>query len=322
MHALRSVLNGGLVCVCMLVRSAVAQQEQAAVHPPATQPASAVGDRPQRILFRDDFEGGDLGQWDERNGTARLDRDDPHGGRQCLAVPMQRGKDHGGSLIKWFMPGADRVYARFYVRFSKDYQYPHHFVTLMGAPPQDRWRPFGKAGLKPDGSYFSSGMEPWFAWGRNAPPGELSFYSYFPDMEIDRKMNKYWGNGFFPPGPGRGAAAGRGKVMPALDRWQCWEFMIQANSTAEAADGEQAMWLDGKLVARFTEIRWRTSPTTRVNTFWLQHYGYDDSDPTREYSRQRQTVWFDDVVIATEYIGPARRSLPGTAAASGPGDPR
>lgn len=271
--------------------------------PAGTQPAA----RPA-VLFADDFEGRDLARWDERKEPVELSRDRPHGGRQCLAMPMHRGKDHGGHLIKWFMPGADRVHVRFYVRFSRDYQYAHHFVTLMGAPRNDRWRPFGKAGLKPDGTYFSTGMEPWFAWGRNPPPGELSFYSYFPDMEIDAKMNKYWGNGFFPPGPGRGQAAGKSKVVPALDRWQCWEFMIQANTAPDRADGEQAMWLDGRLVGRFTGIRWRTDPAVKINILWLLHYGYDDSDPTRQYWKDTQTVWFDDVIVATGYIGPARLS--------------
>ena len=266
---------------------------------PTTQPT-----RPAKVFFREDFEGGDLSAWDDRGGTVAITTDRPFHGRHCLAVPMHRGKDEGGSLIKWFMPGADQVYARFYVRFSSNYQYNHHFVTLMGNPPNDRWRAFGKAGLKPDGTYFNTGMEPWFAWGKNPSPGELNFYSYYPDMEIDRKMNKYWGNGFFPPGPTKGEAAGQGRVIPALDKWQCWEFMLKANSAPDKKDGEQAMWLDGKLIGRFTGIRWRTSLTTKVNTFWLQHYGYDSSDPTREYTKDEQTVWFDDIVVASEYIGP------------------
>ena len=72
---------------------------------------------------------------------------------------------------------------------------------------------------------------------------------------------------------------------------------------AQLADGRQAMWLDGKLVAEFTGIRWRSDPELKINCFWLQHYGYDDSDPTKGTHKEKQTVWFDDVVVATEYIG-------------------
>jgi hypothetical protein len=255
------------------------------------------------VLFADDFESGDLSKWDDKSGTLAVTDVRPNSGAKCAAAPMEKGKTHGGEAKKWFLPGADRVYARTYVRFSPDYQYAHHFLTLLASPRNDKWRPFGKAGRKPDGSYFNTGMEPWFAWGKNPPPGELNFYAYFMDMEVDAKMNKYWGNGFFPPGPGKGQPASDGRVLPKLDTWQCWEFMVQANTPGKA-DGRQTMWLDGKLVGDFANIRWRDDANVKVNCFWLQHYGYDESDPTRQFHKQRQTVWFDDVVVATEYIGP------------------
>ena len=151
-------------------------------------------------------------------------------------------------------------------------------------------------------------MEPWFAWGKNPSPGELNFYSYFIDMQPDPKMpGKSWGNSFFPPGPGRGKAASPNRVIPALDKWQCWEFMLQANTAPDKADGKQAMWLDGKLVGEFTGIHWRNDTGLKVNCFWMEHYGYDQGDPTKQYWKDSQAVWFDDVVVAREYIGPINR---------------
>ena len=47
------------------------------------------------------------------------------------------------------------------------------------------------------------------------------------------------------------------RVLPALDKWQCWEFMIQANTDLDIADGKQAMWIDGKPIGEFNGIRWR-----------------------------------------------------------------
>ena len=232
--------------------------------------------------------------------------DIPHSGMRCVEIPIHRGRDTGGHLIKWFLPGADRVYVRFYVKFSRDYRYNHHFVTLLASPPDNRWAPFGKAGLKPDGTYFSSGMEPWFAWGKNPPPGEVNLYSYYPDMDADPKMNKYWGNGFFPPGPGKGQASGAKRVIPPLDRWQCWEFMVQANSAPDKADGRQAMWVDGRRVAEFTGLRWRGRNDVKIDCIWLQHYGFDDGDPTRQYWGDQQTVWFDDIVVSKSYVGPIK----------------
>jgi hypothetical protein len=256
------------------------------------------------VLFAEDFESGAMKNWDQTRGGVAVTNERPRGGQWCVQMTMESGRNTGGDSIKWFMPGADTVYARVYVKFAADYQYSHHFVWLGANQRTNKWSAFGKAGLKPDGTYFSTGMEPWFAWGKNVPPGEVSLYSYFLDMEPDRKMNKYWGNSFFPPGPDKGQAAGPNRHIPPLDTWQCWEFMIAANTAPEKADGKQAMWIDGKKVGQFEGIRWRRDMDLKVNCFWLQHYGYDSSDPTRQYWKQRQSVWFDDIVIAREYIGP------------------
>jgi len=293
-----------LLLGCFLLRASL----PAAEPPLASRYPADVGiEKDPAVLFSDDFESGQLRKWDQVRGTLMVWSNTPQVGRFCAQAEMVRGKNTGGDAIKWFMPGADRVHVRLYVKFSADYQYPHHFVWLSGNPRTNRWQSFGKAGLKPDGTYFSSGMEAWFAWGKNPPPGELCFYSYFPDMKIDPKMNKYWGNAFFPPGPDPGVAAGTNRFIPPLDQWQCWEFMLQANTAPDRADGKQAMWVDGKLIGEFTGIRWRTTDV-KINCFWLEHYGYDSSDPTKQYWKEKQTVWFDDVVVATRYIGPMTKN--------------
>jgi predicted amidohydrolase len=258
------------------------------------------------VFFADNFESGDLRKWDQVR-RAEISEYNFHGGDRCVEMSMMRGQNTGADTIKWFMPGADTVYARFYVKFSFNYQYCHHFVWLGANQRTNKWSAFGKAGLKPNGTYYSTGMEPWFAWGKNPPPGELNLYTYFLDMEKDPKMDKYWGNGFFPPGPGKGKAASADRVIPRLDQWQCWEFMIQANTAPDKADGKQAMWLDGKLVGEFTGIRWRNDMDLKVNCLWLEHYGYDEGDPTKQYWKESQSVWFDDVVVARRYIGPMKR---------------
>jgi hypothetical protein len=195
-------------------------------------------ERDPAVLFAENFESGEMKKWDQVRGGVSVTSEGPNGGRWCARMTMDRGRNTGGDSIKWFMPGSDKVYARFYVRFSPDYHYCHHFVWLGANQRTNKWSAFGKAGLKPDVTYYSTGMEPWFAWGRNSPPGELSLYSYFLDMEPDQKMNKYWGNGFFPPGPGKGQPASARRVIPRLAQWQCWEFMVQANSAPERADGK------------------------------------------------------------------------------------
>ena len=75
------------------------------------------------------------------------------------------------------------------------------------------------------------------------------------------------------------------------NQWYAWE---QAGRT-RGLSGSACEWWNG---------RWREDLDLKVNCFWLQHYGYDESDPTKQYWRQSQSVWFDDVVVARQYIGP------------------
>jgi len=301
-----------LALLALLVPLAAADpatQPAALPHGPglgARYPADTGIAKDPAVFFADDFESGDLAKWQDPSGTIAPSTESPHSGKFCAAAPMHRGKDTGGQAKKWFMPGADTVFARCYVKFSPDYAYCHHFLWLGANPRSNKWRAFGKAGLKPDGTYYSTGMETWFAWGKNPPPGELHMYTYYLDMLPDPKMpGKYWGNSFFPPGPGKGQAAGPGRVIPQRGQWQCWEFMIQANTPGKS-DGRQAMWLDGQLVGDFHSIHWRDDGDLKVNVFWLEHYGYDSGDPTKPYWQEQQTAWFDDVVIAREYIGPMK----------------
>lgn len=262
--------------------------------------------RDSSVLFYEDFENGNFKKWNETVGTSVIVSNQVHQGQYAVEMSMRRGKNTGGDLKKWFLPGADSVYVRFYVRFSTNYHYNHHFVWLGANELTNKWSAFGKAGLKPDGSYFSTGMEPWFGWGKNPPPGEVNLYSYFLDMKVDPKMNKYWGNAFFPPGPGAGKEAGEDRSVPKLGEWECWEFMIKSNDP-EKSNGEQAMWVNDKLIGKFTGIRWRNKSDLKPNCLWLEHYGYDEGDPTKQYWGEEQTVWFDDVVVARQRVGPRKR---------------
>jgi len=155
--------------------------------------------------------------------------------------------------------------------------------------------PKGWAGHKPAGDdHFISSIEPWSNWGKIAAPGAWNFYCYWQDMKPDGRGD-YWGNAFMP-----------GSEAIPRGQWICMETMVKAN-TAGASDGEQAFWVDGKLVGHFKGIRWRSTDLLKLNSFWLQYDVCENSaqhnnDPTpkdREYE-----VWFDDVVLATDYIGP------------------
>ncbi|MBI2952220.1 hypothetical protein HYY27_09000, partial [bacterium] len=153
---------------------------------------------------------------------------------------------------------------------------------------------FGRAGLRPEGDdRFTTGIEPWGDWGRHPPPGAWHFYSYWHQMK-GAPDGKYWGNGFAPEQP----------ALVLRDRWTCVEFTVQANSGGQA-NGGQAFWIDGELVGKFDGIAWRTDDGLKINAFWLLFYVTgNEARQNRVAPTPVSRVYFDDVVVATEYIGP------------------
>lgn len=253
-----------------------------------------------RVLFIEDFETGDLketgARWGEISRAENMD----------LSSDVAPGSPGVRSLhiaknghLYTHTKGVDALFARFYVKFHPKTGYIHHFVHLNADRSPTPW-PKGTAGLKPAGDQgFTTGIEPWGRWGKAPAPGVWHFYSHWHEMKGDG-AGKYWGNFFEPSQPEA--------IQP--DRWYCIEAMIKANSTPEAADGEQAFWVDGRKVGEFKGFKWRSSGKLKVNTFWLLYYiteqsarHNNDTNPDRVYE-----VWFDDIVLATEYVGPVQGS--------------
>jgi hypothetical protein len=256
----------------------------------AKYPGDAGLARDPAVILADGFESGKA-VWSNREGkSATLTEDKAHVHRGHYAVEMTAQPGKGASatgLVKWFDPGYDQVFARWYVMFAEDYDQGdlHHAAgNLVGM--NDHWL-LGVAGRKPDGTdMFSTGLESWRDWKRNPPPGEMFMYTYYPEMTRDPDGN-FWGNSFKP----------KEKVLLKRGRWYCLEMMVQVNHP-DRADGEQAFWVDGKLIGHFTAISWRTTDTLKVNGFWLLLYIHDNP--------KSNTLWYDDAVVARSYIGPMK----------------
>ncbi len=248
------------------------------------------------VIFADDFEAGELTERWHENGAGRgralslVSPEDERGGQRCLKVEARLGENEGDGLTQWFEP-VDTVFVRFYVKFDANCDFVHHFVTLRankGQHGRDRWSGFGGAGLLPDGlNRFSTAMEPWGDYGRTPPPGKWNFYSYWHEMEPSRDR-KYWGNSFLP--------APQEPIVK--DEWICAEFMLKHNTPSQP-DGEQAMWVNGELLGHWQGINWRLSEQLQANALTLESYVTD-----RWTTNPVNTVYFDNVVIASEYVGP------------------
>jgi predicted amidohydrolase len=285
------------------------------------------------VVFAENFESAldDLKKkWSSVDGRQIMshsdDRPSASDGKHSLSMTHVGGKGTGGSLYRRFKPGYDRLFARFYVKFDPDCVPIHHFGTNIGGYyPPTPW-PQGGAGLRPGGDKtFTVGVEPFgdrWVW---------DYYTYWSDMRGSPPSGQTWGNSFI-----------RDPLLKVQrGKWTCVEVMVKTNTVGES-NGELALWIDGKAVSRlgkgfpkgrwefdkfnpgqggegvrwsdtkrgpeyfnvpegglpFEGFRWRTTKELDLNYLWV--YLYITKAPAGHNSR----VWFDDIVVATDYIGP------------------
>jgi hypothetical protein len=84
--------------------------------------------------------------------------------------------------------------------------------------------------------------------------------------------------------------------------------MLKCNSASDKADGEQALWIDGREVGRWGGIKWRTEEKLKVNGIWMLYYITETAykqNAVKEPNKINR-VWFDDIVVSKSYVGPRR----------------
>jgi hypothetical protein len=243
--------------------------------------------RDPAVIFADGFES-DTRVWDgdTPHPTRTREKAGVHAGAYAHEIETRPGQI-GGGLVKWFDPGYERVYARWYAKFDKGFdQGPRgHIGASLGGYADHAL--LGTSGRKPNGDdFFSAALEVW-NWHNLPPPGELAMYCYHLDLLPDTPTET-WGRSYVPAV----------RFTPEAGRWYCFEIMLKANHPGQA-DGEQAFWVDGKLLAHAEGIHWRSAADLKINGFWLYAFLRGASQVNR--------VWYDDVVIANAYIGPMGR---------------
>jgi len=206
-----------------------------------------------------------------------------------------------GTLYKPLDKNYDQLYFRYYVKFGGN-GFHHTGGYIGGYNPLTNW-PQGDAGMRGkrsnDDRLFVIGFEE-----RNDQ--YLDFYNNWIDMPGTSWQGMYYGRSLL-----------KTEKIPLIpDRWYCIELMVKVNSAPDVKDGELALWMDGKLIAHFrpgnpkgfwdqlgswhTDVNsppfegflWRDTLSYGINWVKIQNY---DAKPD---------VWFDDLVVATSYIGP------------------
>ena len=261
--------------------------------------ALAALQKPGKVIFKDDFESKkSLEHYFEirglKEGKAKwiTDAGKSHSSKGCIQFTSgdRKGKSSGAGASYWFGPeGYNTIYFRRYIRFAPDYDQGnlnHTGGGLSGVAGTSKWAGMGKAGIRPKGDdRFSCRFEPWRDWKRYSAPGFMFLYTYWMDMKRDRDGH-FWGNNMYP--------AKEKRVTLKRDQWYCLEQMIKVNDPGKA-NGEMAAWIDGKLYIHYKGFRWRSTDKVKIKRFNIGVYVHK--------ATKDNTVWYDDVVLSTGYIG-------------------
>jgi hypothetical protein len=196
-------------------------------------------------------------------------------GEGALQIQQTQGT-HNPNEFYSILDETEIIYLRWYRRYEEGYDWTQH--KMPGVYAKVDPMAFGGPLTKPTGyDKYSCKLYVDF-------DGKPAFYSYHPDQPDD------WGDHF--------AQNIGDQIVLESDRWYSFEMMIKAN-TASVYDGELKMWIDGELKGHITEIKFRDTADLKINLF--THSAYVGGNWVSE---QDQKLWEDNLVIATEYIGP------------------
>jgi hypothetical protein len=299
----------------------------------AKYPGDVGIDRHASVVFVENFEQASFADTKKRWETVSMpqtmslvdDKPAASGGKRSLLVSHVGGQGESAYLYRRLEPGYDKLHVRFYVKFDRECVPIHHFFHIGGYRPGTPY-PQGGAGERPRGDErFSVGIEPY---GRD---WVWDYYAYWMEMRGSPPRGATWGNSFLPsPKP---------KVL--RDTWMCMETMIKMNDVGNS-NGELALWIDGKRISHlgkgfpkgkwifdkfipgeggesvrwndakkdrehftvprdgqpFEGFRWRKDERLKLNFLWVLNYITDST------KGKVSKIWFDDIVVAKEYIGP------------------
>ena len=263
----------------------------AAEEGPTSAPVSEPGLKGRSdIVFFEDFEAPDWKtHWNlELSQDAQVTDDARfvYQGRRAFAVRSTASKHFTtGKLYLFYPDGFDRLHLRCYIYLPETFvwgqgRYCHlKLFSLGGRRTGDPWGSTG-AGQRPMGTdKFSCTI------AAKPKDGTLEFYYYHPDQR-----GGYGDHQVCSEGLQRG-------------RWQCVETMLKVNAVGQH-DGEVACWLDGREVGRVRGVRFRDIEDLRLRRVSITNYWGGAGDENTAAADQMHYI--DNVVVATDYIGPAQ----------------
>ena len=253
------------------------------------------------VLFADDFESYSSanqltgsGNYDNyyQGSNLTLDSSVYFSGSRSLRMRMpSTGGEVSNAIVRRLSSEQDVLFMRVYTRFQPDYRginAAHNGLRITGN--------YTGPGRRPDGTDFFLVNIENSRWGSEPEPGYTHAYVYHPEQ--DDAYGEHWyadgrvTNGSQSFGP---HFVARPDVAPERGEWICYEMLVQLN-TPGTRDGRVAVWQDGNLIADWQNIRFRDVGSVRIDEIQLENGGQGSS--------QRNDKWYDNLVIATSYIGP------------------
>jgi len=258
------------------------------------------------VIFADDFEsyssGSQLwGNWDNvyQQQLVQITTNPANvfSGQRSLEmrVPAQSTQIANG-VDKHINPTRDIVFVRAYTKFGAGYNVngsEHNGIAITSQ--------YCCPGVPANGTNkFYVDVENTRDLG-SANLGFTNAYVYYP------QQRDLYGDHWFPDGtvlpfsntPGNFGPyfVSRPNFIPNANQWYCYELMVQAN-TPGLHDGRVAIWIDGSLIADFQNVRLRDVNILKIDQVTLTLFIYTNPVPTD------MLKWYDNLVIATSYIGP------------------
>ncbi len=267
-----------------------------------------------------------------------------HAGARCLRSTVTEAQlqdqQYISSSTKVVFPRrVDTVYWRFYARFKGISPTPHHWVRMAAGTEAfsssglANTVPAGDAGFWFDFDANTSDVFNFYVYWYKMRSGRCNDGSATPGCAGDQGTTYYYGNNFRPP-----------NQQPfARDTWFCIEIMAKANAVG-ISDGALAFAINGTTIgeyrpghpngtwlrdsfhtdgcefsactapAPFEGFDFRSSADVRFKALFLDAYYERQTTASRRAELTakgltvlpEQTIYYDDVIVATEPIGCGR----------------
>ena len=215
--------------------------------------------------------------------------------------------DTGCAIVKFPIPNERTLYVRVYEKWDLGWDATgsnHNGIIMSGDYPGPGNPP------PPDGTGFflfllQNTLSPLAGGGQ---PGYSQIYAYWPYQRTG------YGDHWFSDGtviPYSPVIGNKGEWLaypaqypdfvpipnwqPIRGLWYCHEFMVKLNDLGQR-NGVVAFWINGQLKGRWTNLFIRSRDSLKID--------YVKLGMGTQHSDRVNKKWHDNVVIATQYIGP------------------